>query len=324
MSLWQLRMSVVGAGLRIGASPVIQGLVMDKGRAVVSWVLAALALGGCFGVPLHRSSLEEDLPKKTAPIVVGQTDRVEVRRVLGEPWVSSDYWGFDLFRVSDWNGGIAVLFVLVPIPDSEQVDGYLLVSYGAGGKVSAFDNGVTSSGSMLSAGSSGLHLVAADLGFIVEGDAVPHVVAVRPALRDQYLSERAPRDRCTVVVGCPIGSCGSNLSLRVDEGPAWSLPHSSDSVPPIARTRLEPETLAPGEHRLRLIEPKFRGGSKTWADKRIVCAAGEVWYALLLDSETSGTDDAIKLAREMPETFRAQPMLIWREGRWLVPQEPGR
>ena len=295
---------------------------MDWKRAVVVGALTALALGGCIGIPLHISSVEEDLPKKAAPIVVGQTDRAEVRRVLGEPWVSSDYRAFDLFRVSDWNGWIGVFLIYIPVPDWEPVTGYLLVSYDAGGTVSALDNGVTNSGSILWAGSRGLHLVASELEFIVEGDTVPQVLAVRPPLRDQYLSARAPRDQCTVVVGCPIGSCSSNLSLQVDESQAWSLPNSSDPVPPIARNRLEPETLVPGERRLRLIEPKFRGGSKIWADKRFVCAAGEVWYALLLDNETSGTGDAIKLSREMPGTLRTQPMLIWREGQWLVPQEP--
>jgi hypothetical protein len=296
---------------------------MGKGWAVALGALAALALGGCFGIPVHRSSVEEDLPKKTAPIVVGQTDRVDVRRVLGEPWVSSDYWGFDLFRISDWNGWLGVFFIYVPIGGFERVNGYLLVSYDAGGRVSAFDKGVTSK-STDATGSNGLRLAAAELGFIVEGDTVPPVLAVSSALRDQYLRERAPRDRCTAVVGCPIGSCSSNLSLQVDEGQAWSLPYSSDPVPPIARNRLEPETLAPGEHRVRLIEPAFRGGSKTWADKRFGCAAAEVWYGLLLDNETSGTNDVIKLSRDMPETFREQPMLIWRDGKWLVPQELGR
>ena len=157
---------------------------MGKGWAVALGALAALALAGCFGIPVHRSSVEEDLPKKTAPIVVGQTDRVDVRRVLGEPWVSSDYWGFDLFRISDWNGWLGVFFIYVPIGGFERVNGYLLVSYGAGGRVSTFDKGVTSK-STDATGSNGLRLAAAELGFIVEGDTVPPVLAVSSALRDQ-------------------------------------------------------------------------------------------------------------------------------------------
>jgi hypothetical protein len=81
---------------------------MDRNRAVVVGALTALALGGCIGIPLHISSVEEDLPKKAAPIVVGQAARAQVRQALGEPLIASEYWRFDAFRISDWNVGVAV------------------------------------------------------------------------------------------------------------------------------------------------------------------------------------------------------------------------
>jgi hypothetical protein len=97
-----------------------------------------LALGGCFGVPLSRSKVEETL--QTMSIEVGVADRAEVRRAVGQPLLSSEYWRFDVFRISDWNGGV-LFFGYVPVPMWEKNEGFVVV----GGRV-LFVLGVTVSG----------------------------------------------------------------------------------------------------------------------------------------------------------------------------------
>jgi hypothetical protein len=47
-------------------------------------------------------------------LVVGATDRVAMRQLLGEPLAVSDYWRFDLFRLPGTDAAAA--FVLVPYP----------------------------------------------------------------------------------------------------------------------------------------------------------------------------------------------------------------
>ena len=53
-------------------------------------------------------------------------------------------------------------------------------------------------------------------------------------------------------------------------------------------------------------------------------AVGEVQYVLLPDYGGHGTSEPIRVTREMPETFRAEPLLTWSDGTWLVPAEPGK
>lgn len=59
---------------------------MDRGRAVVVGALAGLAFGGCGGVavPVARSTVEADLPQKSSPIVVGESQQTDVRSEVDE------------------------------------------------------------------------------------------------------------------------------------------------------------------------------------------------------------------------------------------------
>jgi hypothetical protein len=98
---------------------------VDRGRGVVLVALVELALGGCFGVPLSRSKVEETL--QTTSIEVGVSDRADVRREVGQPLMGSEYWRFDVFRISDWNRGV-LFFVYLPIPMWEKNEGFVLVT----------------------------------------------------------------------------------------------------------------------------------------------------------------------------------------------------
>jgi len=53
--------------------------------------------------------LPENLGEQTAPIVAGKSDRAPVRSLLGQPWLSSDHWRFDLFRSTDRSSAIVFL-----------------------------------------------------------------------------------------------------------------------------------------------------------------------------------------------------------------------
>jgi outer membrane protein assembly factor BamE (lipoprotein component of BamABCDE complex) len=65
--------------------------------------IAALALlaglvAGCAVESVNVEKPEELIPDRTAAVETGKTYRAWVRAVLGEPYISSDSWRFDLFR----------------------------------------------------------------------------------------------------------------------------------------------------------------------------------------------------------------------------------
>jgi hypothetical protein len=187
--------------------------------------------------------------------------------------------------------------------------------------VAAYDKGVTHGPSASRGPTSGggaAVLQAGATGFAVNAVTGTASVFVAPARRDEYLAGQKPAGQCTVVLGCNVEwQCTS--SLTVDGGVQRALPDSlyvyskTPGELRIERVRpwLAPVALTAGEHALEVFS-----GRKAFASTQVRCAAGELSYALI--------DDPIRLSADMPGTFREQPMLIWRDGQWLVPQEPGR
>lgn len=292
---------------------------MEGARTGIVVVMLALALGGCgIGVPLEKSRIEKELPQTTATIVVGQSDRAAVRRMLGEPLAASDYWQFDLFRVSESNS----LLLILPFPaySKEDVTAYVLVRYDVRQTVVAYDTGITSSPSMMSSNPTwGAKVSAADTSFIFEWEPKAGSVYVDAPRRDQFLAEHGARDRCAVLAGWISG--GDRIRRLEVDG------RSTLAFPGLRLLMLEA-----GSHRLE-IPPG------TWdtlrASAEFSCAAGQVSYAAfefwpvndLVDGRPRmhlrvPLEGSISVLQEMPEQFAEQPLLIWRDGVWLVPQEP--
>jgi len=318
-----------------------------RGRGRVSRCLgmglAAAMLGACAGgVPLRESQIEASLPARTASIVPGQTDRAAVRQLLGEPWLASEYWRFDLFRMTGQDMEALVIFAPVPVPVgvfSDDVRGYVLVNYKANGTVGAFDRGVTY-GENLSwrrplQGDDSILLMAGEDRFAVETGAHTPSVFISAQRRDEYLSTLQPGDQCSALVGCLQDNCSNALVL--DGGEARPLPGAllrirrpdAGGIEVLTQTWLAPLTLQPGQHRME-IPPNPH--TTLEASTEFSCAAGELVYAAI-EIESSDKSQAwrhwktqvhgsINVSAQMPKEFREQPMLIWRDDRWLVPAEP--
>jgi hypothetical protein len=277
-------------------------------------------LGACGIAPIQESKVEATLPAQSAPIVVGQTDRAAVRSLLGTPWVTSGYWGFDLFRLSDRERELIVVFVPLWV-SSADVNLYVLVAYDASGKVAAYDKGITHGPTVsrgVTSGGNAALLQAGEIGFSVTPLMDTPSVFVAAARRDAYLADRKPASQCTVLLGCKA-EWQCTASLRVDGGAERALP---DSLYVFSKTpgelRIEslrpwlaPIVLPAGDHEIEVF-----AGKKPFAKTQLRCAAGELSYGLI--------DDPIQVSGNMPATFREQPMLIWRGGQWLVPAEPGK
>ena len=314
------------------------------GRAlgVAVAVAFALMISGCGDLPVQESEIETSLPQKTAPIVVGETSREAVRQLLGTPWIASEYWRFDLFRMTDKDVSLQVLLFVIPFGASrDDVHGYVLVSYDESGRVAAYGSGVTHGENLATRlpmeGEGGLLLMVGDRGFAVESFSHTPSALIPAARRDEYLRTLESGEDCTVLVGCVQERCSN--ALVVDGGEARALPgvllrvhrEPTGGIEVLTQSWLAPLTLPPGRHRLE-IPPKALTTLKASAE--LSCAAGDLLFAAI-EIESGDASQAwkhlkaqehgsIDVSVQMPEAFREQPLLIWRDGQWLVPQELGR
>jgi hypothetical protein len=84
-----------------------------------------------------------------------------------------------------------------------------------------------------------------------------------------------------------------------------------------------PVRLKPGLHRIDFKSTKF--GVSFHVNTSFSCAAGETQY-VALHTNLPGPRDAatVVVSPDMPQAFREQSMLIFRDGKWLVAAEPGK
>lgn len=292
--------------------------------AVVAILAASVLSAGCGDIQIKQSGLEQSLPTQIAPIAPGRSDRASVRAQLGAPWLSSTYWRFDVFRTSDQNSQLMLIFIPV-MYSTEKYYGYVVVNYDDRGTVTAVDQGVTREGDAMSyTYPKAVLLRAGDLTLWASADGDRAYLAVNAPRAVDYLARTPPRGACRLVFGSADARCG----LRADlDGK-----HQA-SVPGAALDResfLVPLEAAAGRHELRFVpDDRFCAfeAEGTWS-----CAAGETHYAdvTIALGPAKGTWDIkqkysaeLSLTRERPEPLRDQGLLLYANGRWLVPQEPG-
>ncbi len=292
---------------------------------IAATVVLALSVSGCGELQVQESEIATSLPQKTAPIVLGQTDRADVRQGLGKPWLSSEYWGFDLFRVSDSN--VSMIVILIPVwAVFDSSKGYVLVSYDASGKVVAYGTDVARRGSLYAGTpdeAAAAH--AGDVRFAASGDGDEAFVAVASARRDEYLLSHPPEDGCGLLVGCLGDWCGARVAI--DGRSTIAMPDALTRwLPAVAPVRV-----MPGNHRVE-VSPS-RWSYSFAAETEFSCVTGESLYVVI--DFPSGEDPVVggfrrkfpatvTISREMPGAFQEQGMLIYGNGAWLVNEKPGK
>jgi len=277
--------------------------------------MSALALGGCIGVPLHISSVEEDLAKKANLIIVGEADRAQVRQRLGELLLASDYWRFDAFRITEWNAGVLVFAGGIPVPAWNREDGYILVAYDEDGRVADVQYGLRTNGMVLDGPSdqASIAVTARDLQLRATGKET--FLAVPRNRRDEYLQDVPAGEWCRVLIGA-VDSI-RKVTLLVDGQPGPPLPETMSDTLLLLR-------LVPGRHRIEVLGD----GAAISGMSELQCAGGDLLYAALQTSSDLGGSRRpsveVAVSKERPYGFEYQALLIWGNGQWLVPQEPGR
>ena len=266
--------------------------------------------------------------KKTSPITVGKSDRESVRALLGQPWIGSDYWRFDLFRLTGRDAAIGLLWVLVPVPfaNVDTTTAYVLVTYDAEGRVSDRRHGLAYDESMFETHMAASVRVVSEghAGFAYEDERKRGWVHVSADRRRAYMGDYRSPTSCSLLVGCTEDWCQTQFAI--DGGSAQPLPDTVEGgIQGVVMV-----ALVPGEHRidvrrLSLLAPEIK------AHASFSCAAGERRYAaiqIVREAYQKAEHTRYRLhgdvivTAEVPPLLAAQPLMIWREDQWLVPQEP--
>lgn len=294
---------------------------MGRARACIVGALAVLALGACIPITLHESKLEKTVPKSVGAIDVGETTRGKVRELLGEPLITSEYWRFDAFRMTDTNAGVVVFPPYIPIPSWTTETAYALVTYAEDGRVAG--TGWTWSMSGIWSIGHGDDVAAVSSGVSLHASGGTVFLAASPESRDAYLRDFPTHERCRAVIGCAGDSCDAMVTVDGRTDVAFR-----SAVTPLSSGLVAVE-LEPGQHRIDLTgsEAKFNAAAE------FECDAGDrrfVSIDLDEDETASGRGSRrnlvarLEVSNELPETFAGQRLLIWANQQWLVPPEPGR
>jgi hypothetical protein len=301
-------------------------------------VLIALTGSGCGNVQVRESEVESTQPTMVARIIIGESDRSAVRRSLGEPWLHSDFWRFDLFRMTDRATAVAVM--ILPVwAGSYAVNSYVLVSYDERGTVSGRSAGVVAGDNIsgqpfvASSGPSSALISAGDVTFVVDDVELTPSVYVSTRRRDEFLEQSRRSDsQCLLVLACVSSFC--DMRIAVDGVLPGVLPGAYTGHPASERAGtafwhqlwLAPIALAPGAHRIVVMPPRY---ATLEAATELRCAAGEVLFAVIdvrrLDRMRwkIPLEGEITVSRGVPESLQDRPLVIWHDGAWLVPAEPG-
>lgn len=291
-----------------------------KCRVVVSLIIATMSVAGCVEASYRPEQVLQALPDLTKSISAGETDRASVRRVLGEPLVTSDYWRFDAFRIKHEWKDLAILPGWMPVTMEEYAI-YVLVAYD--------DEGVVESVNQLNAVTSSVYkdglpqvgkVQSSDL-ILTEYDGGMQI-AVGVTRRNRYLAESAG---CTLVFGCAGFPCLARPVVDGHTGATrpWDL--GGDDGPYLVAMAVEA-----GVHHVQVVPD--RRMVEFEVSTTVNCPVGDVRYVTI--DMTQPVRGALGMrwsylvgldtTGEMPPLLRDRPLVIWKDGTWLVPAEPGR
>jgi len=213
-------------------------------RWLITLALAACAFAGCATEgPVGEPTIDvEAAQARAAEIDRFPINRDGVHALLGAPWLTSETFGVELYRLQGKQRNLMVIFAPYPVPMpflSDKLEAYSLVIYGADGNVSA-------------RASDYLHAAAGESPtLILRAGDFQFVHFLRDSLSvslDRYLQVRATHSAsptCTVLLGSdPVrlaaadagGFCTSAVNLYLDDGKRQTLWLTLPAVIPPSRT----------------------------------------------------------------------------------------
>ena len=290
-------------------------------RHVVIMIVLAFCLAGlvgCFEVgPFPSNPIAQN---KSGDITSGRMESGAVRNMLGDPRITSRYWGVEVFREAASKTKVQVA-LLMPIPIVSNIYQYTLVTYDKDRVAESVATGT------YRRGGSDLFLDTRDFLFVVRD--LFEILFVKLARRDVYLQLARSSSQCTAVVGCDLDGNSCSRDLTVDNGPSLPIP----CIPSYSR-RIAALSLVPGEHTLKAsgvyLEENPNGTFSGEQSINFSCRPGEVLYVVIHASVkklggwtwSPKGELRIDLHKDMPEFFIDRDLVIYRGDRWVLNPEP--
>lgn len=298
-------------------------------------MVLASVMAGCFMMTTSSSFSQKELTKKADVALANPTTQADVRKLLGEPWISSERWRVEVYRKTGNYRELLVTFGLLPFPipapipmPKEDLTGYTLVSYSTSGVVEAVDTAVSKYPDSPLA-----HMQAGDFAFTEKEP--PAGAPTRMALQALIVShERFAASAigtevrsCTVLVGCSATSCTSSpIEMQLDGD--TSTKYVLGTFGSGGRNPLVPLTPKPGAHTLHFSVL----GEVDWGEvsTQFTCPAPELLYviptALIrrtyrienLFRPHARLEGTVQIQNEVPAELKESGVLLWTNGRWLV------
>ncbi len=296
----------------------ITGFVnVNFGRLFVA-LGCGLGLGGC----AYRTNFpEQKLPDKASAIAPGSMNSEAVSNRLGQPLITSRYWGVDIYRDTSSQSEVPLAIVIPTGCITDTIYRYTLVAYDTNGVATSTATGIHRRSSSFRRGTpiSYDHLTtqleAGDFTFVNDWQDRQETLLANPARRDAYLERIRTPARCTVVIGCGTGE--SSGQLQVDGGPTLPIPcrlrvqnfdqeaidlyrqgkmaEYERNYPIVNHDTLAVLSLEPGSHTLKAwggrwwYEGKMSRHFSGEQSLKFTCQAGETLY-IVIDVSMKGYD----------------------------------
>lgn len=307
--------------------------------------LLALLLAGC-GASVHHPDRPAEVlrPVPTDALVVGETGREAVERVLGAPLLHHPGWRMALYGDATTQAATQIALTPWPIPYAhvtDRLERLTLVVFDAADRIEAFDSGIVRRppdwrrASPIRFDHPWLTLRAGDLVFSFASNAGrTDTLLAGPRSRDAWRDAARAGERCTLLLTCGTGGCGERVAIDGGEAhalplrllpyeemsPAW--PRDPAQVPWV--DTFAPFELAPGAHEITFSSATL-GGRHT---ARVVCPAGAPRFVTESATLAPGGREfaawTVEVAAEPSPAQAGRPLVLFHEGRWLVGTPAGR
>ena len=304
-------------------------------------IFSFAGLAGCAGSYISKDPTE-NLTDKSGSILTGQMDYAAVRNTLGNPLISSRYWGIDVFRDSGSQTEIPVAITPWPIPFARIKDDiyrYTLVSYNEDQIAEDTGTGILRRpsefriASPIEQNNLTLQVEAGDFTFISEWEDRYDTLLVKPVRWHEYLKHVRFTSHCTAVIGCgDEGECSEELSI--DGGATLPIPcgmlRNNLNINPLAAFSLLPGTHTFDTSGGHFHHEQLAGHLSGKQSVSFSCQEGEVLY-LVIDisvrkyswwSGDVGTEWKINQYIDMPSVFTDRDLILYRGEQWIADPEP--